>query len=129
MIKENLTSLQVATLSFFLTNTFLINIGYNYLTNISNTDSFLDILLGGVFILFFVFLIYLFIHDNPDKDLVDLIHSYKFLRWLLFPILILILTVTISYSLTTVINFIHYYILKEVEIITITITLLLIKQL
>jgi len=124
MIKEHLTSLQVATLSFFLTNTFLINIGYNYLTNISNTTSFLDILLGGIFTLLFLYLINLYKNKNKDKNLIEIINSYKFFKWLLYPILILILTITINYTLTTLTSFIHYYILKEVEIITITITLL-----
>jgi len=85
MIKEHLTSLQVATLTFFLTNTFLINIGYNYLTSISNTDSFLNILLGGIFTLFFLFVIHVVMNDNKNKNLIDIIHSYKILRWILYP--------------------------------------------
>lgn len=124
MIKEHLTSLQVATLSFFLTNSFLINIGYNYLTNINGTDSFLDILLGGLFIVLFMFLIYLFTNDNKDKNLIEIIHSSKYLRFILYPILIVILTITISYSLSTLTTFINYYILKEVEVVTITVTIL-----
>ena len=43
---DKITSLQYATLCFFLLNSFIMNIGYHTITNVSYNDSLIDIILG-----------------------------------------------------------------------------------
>ena len=57
MKKNKITSLEYSTITFFLVNSFLMNVGFNTLTSKSKTDSILDILLGGILILAFSFLV------------------------------------------------------------------------
>ena len=57
MKKNKITSLEYSTITFFLVNSFLMNVGFNVLTSKSKTDSILDILLGGILILAFSYLV------------------------------------------------------------------------
>ena len=57
MKKNKITSLEYSTITFFLVNSFLMNVGFNILTSKSKTDSILDIILGGILILAFSFLV------------------------------------------------------------------------
>lgn len=133
MNKEHLTYLQIATLCFFLTNSFIINIGYNYLSNINYTDAIFDIIIGGIIVLLFFYIISLIKNNNRNKNLIDIINESKILKYILTPIIIFILILSIVYSLELITSFIHYYILKEVNKLIITITfiatiLYLVKQ-
>ena len=66
MKKNKITSLEYSTITFFLVNSFLMNVGFNILTSKSKTDSILDILLGGILILAFSFLVSNF--QKKEKD-------------------------------------------------------------
>ena len=122
MNKFHLTYLQVATLCFFLVNSFTVTFGYNFLTNINNTDSIFDVLLGGGIILIYALVIMLLKNKNQNKNLIDLINDLGLVKWLVFPILIIILFVTTIYSLNIVTSFINLYILKEVKSLIIMVT-------
>ena len=125
MNKEHLTHLQIATLCFFLVNSFLVTIGYNYLTNISNNDVILDIIIGGVGIIILLGSILWLKRTNKNKSMLDLIDSTSYLKYLFYPIIILILGITIIYVLNISTSFISYYILKEVDMLIISITLVI----
>jgi len=124
MNKEHLTYLQTSTLSFFLINSFLVTIGYNYLTNISNNDTIIDIIIGGIFIILLLIGIIWLKRTNKNKSLLDFIDSTSYLKFFFYPIIILILITTIIYLLNISTSFISYYILKEIDIFIISITLI-----
>lgn len=123
MKNKYLYNMQYATLIFFLVNSFFINVGYQVLTSISNTDSIIDIIVGGILIIIFLITI-LWIRKYYDKDIIDTILSFKYLKYPLLITLIIILGISTIYSLTTLSSFIHYYMLREVSTFTISITLL-----
>ena len=75
MKKNKITSLEYSTITFFLVNSFLINVGFNILTSKSKTDSILDILLGGILILAFSFLVSNF--QKKEKDSIITIINKK----------------------------------------------------
>lgn len=120
MNRDKITSLEYGMLTFFLLNSFLMNIGYNTITNISNNDSILDILIGGIGIVILGFL------WNKYKDnIVNNINKYPtYIKYFIYIILFIIILICTIYSISGLTSFIHYYILKEVNklIITITIT-------
>jgi hypothetical protein len=123
MRQNKITILQYSTLAFFLFNSFLMNIGYHNLTATTYNDSILDIIVGSI--LFFLFSIFIFRFKIYSKhDIFNITYSYpKIIRFILsFIIVILISTVSI-YSLSILTSFIHFYILKEVDILIISITL------
>lgn len=124
MKPNKITSLQYSTITFFLLNSFLMNVGYHTLTSRSYNDSILDILLGGILIL--LFSIFLFTFQRNKKDsILDTIRKY-FPKIVQIPILFLLLIMigfSSIYSLSILTSFIHYYILKEVEYFIILITL------
>ena len=124
MNKEHLTHLQISTLCFFLINSLFITIGYNYLSNISNNDTILDIIVGGSFIILLLIGILWLKRTNKNKSLLDLVDSTSYLKYFFYPIIILILGITIIYVLNISTSFISYYILKEVNVLIISITLI-----
>lgn len=125
MKPNKITSLQYSTITFFLLNSFLMNVGYHTLTSHSYNDSILDILLGGILIL--LFSIFLFTFQRNKKDsILDTINRH-FPKVIQIPILLLLLLAigfSTIYSLSILTSFIHYYILKEVESFIILITLI-----
>lgn len=126
MKKNKITSLEYSTITFFLVNSFLMNVGFNTLTSKSKTDSILDILLGGILILAFSFLVSNF--QKKEKDSIITIINKKmplFIKIMINVLLIIIIGYASIYTLTNTTNFIHYYILKEVSSIIIMITLIL----
>lgn len=126
MKKNKITSLEYSTITFFLVNSFLMNVGFNTLTSKSKTDSILDILLGGILILAFSFLVFNF--QRKEKDSIITIINKKmplFIKIMINILLIIIIGYASIYTLTNTTNFIHYYILKEVSSIIIMITLIL----
>ena len=125
MNKDKVTSLQYATLTFFLLNSFLMNIGYYNIIRISENDSIFDILIGGIGIIVF-FLIISFIRRKNKNNIIQTINqlSPKIFRIILFFIISIILIFTTIYSFTILISFIQYYILKEVNLFIISVTLI-----
>lgn len=123
MKKDKITSLQYATLTFFLLNSFLMNVGYNHLTTLSYNDSIFDIIIGGFFILLFSFIIFK-IHHNNKGNIVDIIKNNFSIpvRVILFSIIFIVISLSSVYSLQVLVNFIQYYISKEVSYLFITIT-------
>ena len=114
MKKNKITSLEYSTITFFLVNSFLMNVGFNTLTSKSKTDSILDILLGGILILAFSFLVSNF--QKKEKDSIITIINKKmplFIKIMINVLLIIIIGYASIYTLTNTTNFIHYYILKE----------------
>jgi len=124
MKNKYLYNMQFSTLSFFLINSFFINIGYNIFTTKCMTSSIFDIIIGGVFILLFLCLI-LWIRKYYKKDIINTIMSFRFLKYPLSLLLISILLLTTVYSLNNLTSFIHFYMLKEVNTFSISITLIL----
>lgn len=123
MKKDKITSLQYATLTFFLLNSFLMNVGYNRITTLSYNDSIFDIIIGGIFILLFSFIIFK-IHHNNRGNIVDIIKNNFSLpiRVILFSFIFIAIGLSAIYSLQVLVNFIQYYISKEVSYLLITIT-------
>jgi len=117
-------NLDFATLSFFLVNSYFINVGFNVLTINSMTDSIIDIIIGGIMIILFVSLV-LWIRKCYDKDLISTIFSFKILKYPLTILLLIIIGISTIYSLTNLTSFIHFYMLKEVDAFTISISLIL----
>lgn len=125
MKNDKITSLQYSTLTFFLLNSFLINIGYNKITSISYNDSIIDILLGGCGILFLGFIIYK-IHNTYNFNIIDQIkRSNLFIKIISFIFLFLMIGITTLYTLQILTNFINYYVVKEVNSFIISITLVI----
>lgn len=126
MKPNKITALQYSTITFFLLNSFIMNVGYNKLTTTSYNDSILDILFGGFLIIIFSILIFNFQHKKRDH-IINTIHKQfpKPLKLIIFLILFLIIGFSSTYSLTILANFISYYILKEVSLLIITITLII----
>lgn len=124
MKQNKITSLQYATLCFFLLNSFIMNVGYHTITNISNNDSLLDILLGGLGIIIFSFIIF-FIRNMDNQNIIERINNNfpKYLKFLIYLVFIIIIGITSIYSLSILISFINYYVLKEVGVFTITLTI------
>ena len=58
MKNDKITSIQYATLTFFMLTSFFMNSGFYILIKISKNDSLFSILLGGVLILLFQFFIF-----------------------------------------------------------------------
>ena len=119
-------NLEYATLTFFLINSFFINVGLNTITSISNNDSIIDIIIGGIFITSFLIL-FLWLKSKYKKNIIDIIKTFKIIKYPLLIILLIALTISSIYSLNTLTSFIHYYILKEVNILIISISLILIS--
>ena len=80
MKNKYLYNMQFSTLSFFLINSFFINVGYNIFTTKCMTSSIFDIIIGGVFILLFLCLI-LWIRKYYKKDIINTIMSFRFLKY------------------------------------------------
>ena len=123
MKNKYLYNMQFFTLVFFLINSFFINIGYNFLTNISYNDTVIDIIIGSIFIILFLLLV-INIRKYYDKDIIDTILDFRILKYPLFIILLIIFSISIIYSLNNLTSFIHYYMLKEVDSFTISITII-----
>ena len=106
MKKDKITSLQYATLTFFLLNSFLMNVGYNRLTTLSYNDSIFDIIIGGFFILLFSFIIFK-IHHNNKGNIVDTIKNNFSIpvRVILFSIIFIVISLSSVYSLQVLVNF------------------------
>lgn len=124
MKQDKITSLQYATLTFFLLNSFFMNVGYYTITRISNNDSIFDILIGGIGIII-LFCIVSYIRKQNKINIIEYIKEYlpKPISLIIYLIFFIIIGITAIYSLTILISFIHYYILKEVSMFIITITI------
>lgn len=125
MNKDKITSLQYATLTFFLLNSFLMNIGYYSITKINENDSIFDILIGGIGIII-LFLIVSYIRSRNKDNIIQSVNRLfpKVFRIIFFFITFIILGFTSIYSFTILISFIQYYILKEVSLLIISVTLI-----
>lgn len=125
MKPNKITALQYSTITFFLLNSFLMNVGYHKLTTISYNDSILDVLFGGIIILLFSFVVFKFQQKNCDH-IINTIHNRfpKIIKIIIFLILFLTIGFSATYSLTILSSFINYYILKEIGLLIITITLI-----
>ena len=100
MKSDKITSLQYATLCFFLLNSFTMNVGFGIITNNSFNDSLIDLILGGCLIIGFSFIIF-YIHNSNHNNIIDVINSFpKWLKLSLFSILFIVLGITIIYSLS-----------------------------
>lgn len=122
---NKITALQYSTITFFLMNSFLMNVGFHKLTTNSYNDSILDILLGGGTILLFSLIIFQFQRKNQDH-IIHIIqkHFPKPIKLFILFILFMIIGFSTAYSLTILASFIHYYILKEVGLFIILVTLI-----
>lgn len=126
MNKNRITVLEFSTLSFFLLNSFLMNVGYYIITSTSKTDAILDILIGGVIIAVFSLLINKIIKKYPSKDIIEKIKIlFPKLKFIIIPIILIILVINTIYSIEKISNFINYYILKEVSLFIITLTIIM----
>lgn len=125
MKPNKITALQYSTITFFLLNSFLMNVGYHKLTTTSYNDSILDILFGGIIILLFSILIFKFQQKKRDH-IINTIHSHfpKPIKIMIFLILFLTIGFSVTYSLSILASFINYYILKEIGLLIITGTLI-----
>lgn len=123
-MNKEFNNIQFGTLLFFLINSFLINFGLSSLTCISNNDGIIDIILGGIFLILFLFLI-LWIRKEYDKDLIEIINTFSFFKYPIFFILLICLVLSNIYSLNNLTSFINYYILKDVDYFTISLTLII----
>ncbi len=124
MKPNKITALQYSTITFFLLNSFLMNVGYHKITTSSYNDSILDILLGGITILVFSFFIFHF-QKKQKQNILDIIqkHFPKIIKVFFFIILFFLIGFTSIYALSILTSFVHYYILKEVDSIIILMTL------
>lgn len=124
MKPNKITVLQYSTITFFLLNSFLMNVGYHKITTNSYNDSILDILLGGVAILLFGFFIFHF-QKKKKQNILDTIqkHFPKIIKIIILITLFFFIGFTSIYALSILTSFIHYYILKEVDSIIILMTL------
>lgn len=124
MKNDKITSIQYATLTFFMLTSFFMNSGFYILIKISKNDSLFSILLGGVLILLFQFFIFYINRKNNDNILVTIKEKYpSIIKIILYLIILSITLISTVYSLNNLINFIHFYIVKETSIFIITITL------
>ena len=123
-MNKYLNNIEYGTLAFFLINSFFINVGYNLFTSTSLNDSILDILIGSILILILLSII-LFIRSYYKKDLLNIINN-SILKYPLLLIITISLSISTIYSITIISKFIHYYILKDANIFTISLTLIFI---
>lgn len=125
MKPNKITALQYSTITFFLLNSFLMNVGYHKLTTTSYNDSILDILFGGIIILLFSIFIFRFQQKRKDH-VINSIHSHfpKLIKNLILLTLFLMIGFSATYSLTILASFIHFYILKEIGLFIIVVTLI-----
>ena len=124
MKPNKITALQYSTITFFLLNSFFMNVGYHKLTTTSYNDSILDVLFGGIAILLFSIIIFKFQQKNRDH-IINVINNQfpKLVKFFIFLLLFLMIGFSMTYSLTILSSFINYYILKEVRLLIIIITL------
>lgn len=120
---NKLNNIQFGTLVFFLINSFFINFGLSYLTNINKNDAIIDIIIGGVFIILFLFII-LWIRKQYNYNLIEIISTFSILKYPLFFILITCLVLASIFSLNNLTSFINYYILNSSNYFTISLTLI-----
>lgn len=125
MKQNKITSLQYSTIAFFLMNSFIMNVGFNKLTTTSYNDSILDILFGGIMILLFCIIIFK-LNQSKKENIVNSINEHfpKIIKVITLLILFLTIGFSATYSLTIISSFIHYYILKEIGLLIILITLI-----
>ena len=88
------------------------------------TSSLFDIIIGGLFIILFLCLI-LWLRKHYDKDIVSIIMSFKFLKYPLTFLLLIVLSLSTIYSLNNLTSFVSFYMLKDVNNYIISITLII----
>ncbi len=126
MNKTKITPFQWTIITFFLLNSFIPLIGYHVLTKINKTNSLISIIIGSFLITIFIFIIKNIFHHKPSKNILEKIESlFPKSKYLFFITLAIIAIVSLIYSVSNLVTFINYYILKEVSLIVITVTLLL----
>ena len=125
MKQDKITSLQYATLTFYLLNSFFMNVGYYTITKISNNDSIFDILIGGIGIIILFTIVSYIRKQNKENIIIYIKKNFpKPIFLISCLIFFIIIGITVIYSLAILISFINYYILKEVGIFIITLTLI-----
>ncbi len=123
---DKITSYQYATLTFFLLNSFSMNVGYYTLTNQTGNDCIFSILLGGILILILASLIFYLHEKYPDGIIETLRKKFPiFLQILFYPCFFLLIAASSIYSFSLLISFLHYYVLKEVGLLTISFSLMI----
>lgn len=122
-MKNKITILQYSTLTFFLLTSFFMNSGLYILIKLSKNDSIFSILLGGLLILVFQFFT-LYMNRNYKENILVMIKKKSlFIQIIFYLIVFIIVFICTIYSLNNLVNFIHYYIVKETSLIIINITL------
>ena len=53
-MNKYLNNIEYGTLTFFIINSFFINVGYNIFTSISNNDSIIDIIISSILVLILI---------------------------------------------------------------------------
>lgn len=126
MKKYKITPFQYLIFTFFLLNSFISLIGYHSITKISLTSSIISIIIGYLLITIFTYFLRKIYHYKDNLNIIDKIKElFPKLNIILLLILLLITVTSILYSLNNTVTFINYYVLKDVDLIIITFTLLI----
>ena len=123
---DKITSYQYATLTFFLLNSFSMNVGYYALTNQCGNDSIFSILLGGIFILILASFIFYLHHKYPEGVVKTIQKKFPIFPKVVFSFFFfLLIGISSIYSFSILISFLHYYVLKEVGLLVISVSLMI----
>lgn len=124
MKQDKITSFQYATLTFFLLVSFFMNSGYYVLIKINSNDSLFSIIIGGLIILLFQSFIFYLNKHNKDNIIITIKKKYPiFIQILLYLFILITISISTLYSLNHLVSFLNYYVIKEISIFIITITL------
>jgi len=126
MKTNKITSFQWFIMVFFLLNSFIPLIGYHTLTKINNTTSLISIIIGYFLITIFILFIKNILNYKKNLNIIDKIEKlFPKIKYLFYIGLTIIILISLLYSLNNLVTFINYYVLKEVDLIIITFSLLL----
>lgn len=126
MKKYKITPFQYLIFTFFLLNSFISLIGYHSITKISLNSSIISIIIGYILIMLFSLLIRKIYHYKENLNIIDKIKNlFPKIHIFVLLTLLFIVIVTILYSLNNTVTFINYYVLKDIDLIIITFTLLI----
>lgn len=126
MKNNKITSFQWLIMTFFLLNSFIPLIGYHTLTKVNNTTSLISIIIGYFLISIFILFIKNILNYKKNLNIIDKIEKlFPKVKYLFYIIVTIIILISLLYSLNNLVTFINYYVLKEVDLIIITFSLLL----
>ncbi|MDD6223546.1 MAG: GerAB/ArcD/ProY family transporter [bacterium] len=126
MKNTKITTFQYCIMAFFLLNSFIPLIGYHTLTKLNKTTSFLSILIGCLFIMMFIQLVKNIFSFQKNKTILQKIEIlFPKSKKLILLLCSMIMITVLLYSLNNLVVFINYYILKDINLIMITASLLL----